>query len=218
LYLSRKRVARLMRQAQLRASRLRPRPRFFTRKGTQAPVAPNVLGQTFEVAEIDRAWACDITYIPTAEGWLYLAVVLDLCSRRLVGHAISTRMGCGLVMAALEMALGRRKPAVGVLHHSDQGSQYASSAYQQLLRRQGLRCSMSRRGNCWDNAPVESFFATLKRELAQELAGASQEQARHVLFAYLETYYNTKRRHSALGYRTPAQYERFLNEQRSKAA
>ena len=211
----RKRVARLMRRAKLRAAR--PRCSARTTDSAHAlPVAGNVLGRSFEVAAPDTTWAADITYVPTGEGWLYLAVVLDLCSRRVVGHATSSALGRRLVIAALESALGRRRPASGLLCHSDRGSQYASADYQALLHQHGIACSMSRRGNCWDNAPVESFFATLKRELVDEAGYRTRVEARRSLFAYIETYYNARRRHSSLGYRTPREYEALLGEQVSR--
>lgn len=201
------RVARLMRQAELRAAR--PRRAVRTTDADHArPVAENVLNRRFEVAEPAARWCSDITYVPTDEGWLYLAVVLDLGSRRVVGHATSPNLERELVLAALKGALGRR--AAPALQHSDRGSQYASADYQALLHRHGIRCSMSRRGNCWDNAPVESFFATLKRELVYRARYRTRSAARQSLFAYIETYYNTRRRHSALGYRTPAAYEALL--------
>lgn len=214
---ARKRVSRLMRMAQLRAAKPRRRVRT-TDSGHTLPIAPNILDRCFDVAETDCTWACDITYIPTMQGWLYLAIVIDLGSRRVVGHATSPTLKGGLVISALEMALGRRAPGAGLLHHSDRGSQYASTDYQELLRRHGIRCSMSRKGNCWDNAPVESFFATLKRELVHAEQYRTHAEARRSLFTYIEVYYNTKRKHSSLGYRTPAQYEAYLKEQQRKAA
>lgn len=213
----RKRVARLMRRAGLRAAR----PRRYARTTDSAhalPVAENVLGRAFDVAAPDTTWACDITYVPAAEGWLYLAVVLDLCSRRVVGHATSSTLARPLVIAALEQALGRRRPQQSLLHHSDRGSQYASSDYQEVLHRHGITCSMSRRANCWDNAPVESFFATLKRELVHRARYRTRAEARQALFGYIETYYNTKRKHSSLGYKTPVQYEAMRKDQRLQAA
>ena len=201
----RKRVARLMRQAELRAAR--PRRAARTTDSDHAwPVAENVLDRRFMVTEPEARWCADITYIPTDEGWLYLAVVLDLGTRRVIGHA--TRSTLERELAALKVALGRR--AAPALQHSDRGSQYASADYQALLHRHGIRCSMSRRGNCLDNAPVESFFATLKRELVDGARYCTRSAARQALFAYIETYYNTRRRHSALGYRTPAEYEALL--------
>ena len=205
----RKRVARLMRQAALRAAR--PRRAVRTTDSDHArPVAENVLERRFAVDVPVARWCADITYIPTDEGWLYLAVVLELGTRRVIGHATRSTLERSLVLAALELALGRR--TAPALQHSDRGSQYASSDYRALLHRHGIQCSMSRRGNCLDNAPVESFFATLKRELVDGERYRTRSAARQSLFAYIETYYNTRRRHSALGYRTPAEYEALLQD------
>ena len=203
---SRKRVARLMRQAGLRAAK----PRRYvstTDSGHGLPVAENVLDRDFAAEALDQKWACDITYVPTDEGWLYLAVVLDLYSRRIVGHGMSVRLERRLVMKAFSMALARRAPNPGLLHHSDQGSQYASSDYQGLLSEAGCLASMSRRGNCWDNAPVESFFATLKRELVHRHRFGTRSQAKAALFEYIEVFYNARRKHSALGYLSPVAFE-----------
>ena len=202
----RKRIARLMRQAGLRAAR----PRRYvstTDSGHGLPVAQNILNRDFTAEAIDQKWACDITYVPTDEGWLYLAVVLDLYSRRIVGHAMSTRLERSLVMEAFSLALQRRAPEPGLLHHSDRASQYASGDYQGLLSGAGLIVSMSRRGNCWDNAPVESFFATLKRELVHRCRYRTRSEARASLFEYIEVFYNARRKHSALGYLSPVAFE-----------
>lgn len=203
---SRKRVARLMRQAGLRAAR----PRRYvttTDSGHGLPVAENVLDRDFAATALDQKWACDITYVPTDEGWLYLAVVLDLYSRRIVGHGMSASLERSLVMEAFSMALARRAPGTGLLHHSDQGSQYASDDYQGVLLGAGCIASMSRRGNCWDNAPVESFFATLKRELVHRHRFETRSQAKAALFEYIEVFYNARRKHSALGYVSPVVFE-----------
>ena len=203
---SRKRVARLMRGRGL-AARRRRRFRVTTHSRYPFPVAPNVLARQFERAEPDQAWVTDITYIPTGEGWLYLAVILDLCSRFAVGWAMSERITDDLTLDALDMALARRRPPPGLLHHSDRGSQYASGDYQRVLEQHGIVCSMSRRGNCWDNAVAESFFATLKVELVHDAAWNTRAAARTELFGYLELFYNGQRRHSALGYLSPRAFE-----------
>jgi putative transposase len=161
------------------------------------------------------AWVTDITYIPTGEGWLYLAVILDLCSRFVVGWAMSERITRELTLDALEMALVRRRPLHGLLHHSDRGSQYASGEYQTVLATEGIVCSMSRRGNCWDNAVAESFFATVKVELVHDAAWATRAAARAELFEYIEVFYNGQRRHSSLGYLSPRAFERQREQERS---
>ena len=206
---SRKRVARLMRLAGLRARRRR-RYRVTTDSAHRQPVALNLLGRRFAPGQ-QAAWAADITYIPTAEGWLYLAVVLDVTTRRVVGLSMGTRLGRELAINALQLALGRRRPAAGTLHHSDRGGQYCSFEYQALLARHGLVPNMSRPGDCYDNAVVESFFATLKRELLQGRRFATRETAQREVFEYIEVFYNRQRLHSALGYLTPAMYEDILD-------
>jgi len=182
---SRKRVARLMRQRRL-AARRRRRFRVTTDSRHPFPVAPNVLARRFEQPVPDAAWVTDITYIPTGEGWLYLAVILDLYSRFVVGWAMSDRITRELALDALDMALVRRRPFQGLLHHSDRGSQYASGDYQAVLATAGIVCSMSRRGNCWDNAVAESFFATVKVELVHDAAWETRAAARSALFEYIE--------------------------------
>jgi transposase InsO family protein len=205
-----KRVARLMRADGLRGKR--PRSFRVTTQSTHAhPVAPNTLQRRFAVPEQpgrDRTWVADITYLPTHEGWLYLAVVLDLASRLVVGWCLDTRLDQGLTLTALERALGRRQPLPGtLLHHSDRGVQYAATAYRALLARHGGTASMSRVGNCWDNAVVESFFATLKIELVHEAEWATRAEAHRAVGEYIDVGYNQQRRHASLGYRSPAQYE-----------
>ncbi|MFP2964509.1 IS3 family transposase, partial [Myxococcus sp. 1LA] len=197
--------------------RARPRRRFVktTDSAHSHPVAPNVLGRDFSPEKPNSKWAGDITYIWTAEGWLYLAVVLDLFSRKVVGWAMSDTIDRQLVLSALTMALLNR-PAPD-LHHSDRGSQYASDDYRELLKEQGIECSMSRKGNCWDNAVVESFFSSLKMELVYERKFQTHEEARRALFEYIEAWYNRRRRHSALGYVSPEEYERTAST-RSAAA
>ena len=213
---SRKRVARLMRHHQL-ASRRRRRFRATTDSRHSFPVAPNVLARQFAQGAPDRAWVTDITYMPTGEGWLYLAVILDLCSRVVVGWAMSERITRELTLNALDMALVQRRPGHGLLHHSDRGSQYASGDYQQALAAAGIVCSMSRRGNCWDNAVAESFFATVKVELVHDARWETRAAARTALFEYIEVFYNGQRRHSSLGYLSPRAFERQRTQQRPAA-
>jgi transposase InsO family protein len=205
----RKRVARLMR---LNAIEVKTRRRFkaTTNSKHDFPIAENLLDRRFDVDAIgatDRVWAGDITYIWTHEGWLYLAVVLDLRSRRVVGWSMSQSMERGLVLDALRMALSRRSPGVGVLHHSDRGSQYASADCRKLLREHGMTCSMSRKANCWDNAVVESFNATIKTELIHRMTWKTRNDVRAEIYKYIETWYNPKRLHSTLGYRSPVEFE-----------
>jgi len=209
------RVGRLMRAAGLNA---KPRRKFrvTTQSAPAYPAAPNLLQRQFSVTTNpqltarDRVWAADITYIPTHEGWLYLAVVLDLASRRVVGWALRTRLDQELALSALRMALTQRRvprAAGAPVHHSDRGVQYASGAYRRLLHEAGFLASMSRVGDCWDNAVVESFFATLTKELLTDGVFATRAGARRALFEFIEIWYNRKRRHSSLGYRTPAAFE-----------
>jgi putative transposase len=205
----RKRVERLMREEGLQAKKKR-RFRGTTDSRHAHPIAPNHLARQFEVeghAEIDRVWVSDITYVPTAQGWLYLSVVLDLKSRAVVGWAMKDSLDASLATDALTMALLRRSPPAGLLHHSDRGVQYACGDYREMLASRGITCSMSRTGNCWDNAVAESFFATLEWELIEESHWQTHEQARRALFEYLEIWYNRRRRHSTLAYKSPAEYE-----------
>jgi putative transposase len=211
------RVARLMHQHGITACRKR-RFTHTTDSQHELPVAPNGLNQQFEAQYTDQKWVADITYIWTQQGWLYLAVVLDLFSRRVVGWAMQPSLGRGLVLAALQMALLARRPEPGLLHHSDRGSQYASHDYQHLLEKEKISCSMSRRGNCWDNAPMESFFATLKQERVHRRQYQSRLEARQDLFQYIEVWYNRKRRHSALGYLPPEEFEKQQYQQQTRAA
>lgn len=204
---SRKRVARLMREEALSARSKRRRV-ITTKRDEKHPVAPNLLNRDFHAEEPDKKWASDITYIPTKQGWLYVAVILDLYSRMVVGWSMSGNCDEKLVEHALEQALVRRHPKAGLLHHSDRGSQYTSQAYQAYLQRYGIQSSMSRKGNCWDNAAMESFFGTLKDECVQETFYSSHEEARSSIFTYIEAYYNRIRRHSTLGYMSPLQYEK----------
>lgn len=200
----RHRVARLMREQEIQGLPHR-RFRVTTVSDPSLAVAPNGLAREFQVDQPDRVWAADLTYLWTQEGWLYLAVVLDLCSRRIVGWSLGTDLSTELPLRALRMALGQRSPAD--LHHSDRGCQYASAAYRAELAKHGIECSMSRRANCWDNAPVESFFSTLKRELVRRSPWQTRAQARADVFDYIEVFYNRQRRHSALDYQSPSNFE-----------
>jgi transposase InsO family protein len=200
-----RRVRRLMRVGGL-VARGRRRYRVTTDSAHQAPVAPNTLARAFTVARPNRVWAGDITALWTTEGWLYLAVVLDLASRRVVGWSADETMTAALPLAALRQALARRAIRRGVLHHSDRGVQYASERYQAVLRQHGLRVSMSRKGNRWDNSVVESFFSTLKTEL-HPASWATRAEARAALSDYIDCFYNVRRLHSTLGYRSPADFE-----------
>lgn len=206
---ARKRVARLMRENGLRTRHFK-RYKHTTHSIHRWPVAPNVLERRFEVQRPNTVWAGDITYLWTCEGWVYLAVVMDLCSRRVVGWSMSTRMTKELAVDALRKALGQRQPAQGLLYHSDRGSQYASNDYQMLLGRHGVRASMSGKGNCYDNAVVEAFFASLKRELTHGRRYIRREDAYREVFDYIEVFYNRRRRHSSLGGVSPEEYERRL--------
>jgi transposase InsO family protein len=202
----RNRVIRLMRVDQLRG---RPRRRFrVTTQAapTKAP-APNLLKQRFDAAAPNRIWTADITALPTGEGWVYLAVLLDLYSRRIVGWAVRPTLETEVVAAAWHMAVGRRDPGPGLIHHSDRGSQYTSDGYQALLRQRGVRVSMSRAGNCFDHAPTESFFRTLKVEIDAASVWPTRASATRAIANFIEGFYNTARLHSSLGYRTPAEFE-----------
>ena len=202
------RVARIMRQAGLR-SRTKKKFKATTNSRHNLPVAPNLLNQDFTVDTPDRTWVGDITYIPTDEGWLYLAVLLDLFNRKIVGWSASSRMTRQLAIDALQMALGRQNPGKGLLHHSDRGSQYASADYQKILKEHGIISSMSRKGNCYDNAAAESFFGRLKCEWTNHHRYLSRSEAIRSLFYYIEIFYNRKRRHSSVDYATPQEYETF---------
>ena len=203
----RKRVARLMRADRLYGRRPR-RWCCTTDSQHDRPVAPNSLNREFAPGAPDRVWAGDITYIWTAEGWLYVAVVLDLFSRRVVGWALADHLRSELAVDALKMALGRRRPKAGLMYHSDRGTQYASALYQLLLTAHAVVASMSRRANCWDNAVVESFFATLKSELISRRSWPTRRAAHEAITEYIECFYNPHRLHSYLGYRTPLEHEK----------
>lgn len=206
---SENRVARLMSRARLRA---RPKPRRLPSDEGARPehsIAPNVLDRQFEAPAPNKKWVADFTYIWTAEGWLYAAVVLDLFSRKVVGWSMSSQMTAQLVTDALLMAIWRRgKPETALLHHSDQGSQYTSEDFQRLLADQGVICSMSRRGDCWDNAAMEAFFSTLKQERCYRRHYRTRDEARADVFDYIERFYNPRRRHSTLGQVSPDQFEK----------
>lgn len=206
------RVARLMRADGLRAKSAR-RFRATTQSTHAYPPAPNVLHRDFAVAAqaATPVWMADITYLPTGEGWLYLAVILERATRRVVGWAVRPHLDQALTLSALQMALQHHRPTGGGLHHSDRGVQYASHAYRELLETAGFTVSMSRRGDCWDNAVVESFFATLTKELLLEGVFPTHTAARHAVFEFIEIWYNRQRRHSALAYRTPVEFERELH-------
>jgi putative transposase len=204
---SRKRVERLMRAASLRARPKRRRPPIDDGARPEHTLAPNVLDRQFSAEGPNRKWAADFTYLWTAEGWLYVAVVIDLFSRKVVGWSMSAQMTAQLVIDALVMALWRRGKPVELLHHSDQGSQYTSEDFQRLLAAQGIVCSMSRKGDCWDNAATESFFSTLKTERTNRQRYATRDEARADVFDYIERFYNPRRRHSTLGQVSPDQFE-----------
>jgi transposase InsO family protein len=205
-HVGKKRVARLMRAANITVRRRR---RFVrtTDSNHANPIAPNVLNRDFTTDAPNKAWVTDITYIPTREGWLYLAVILDLFSRRVVGWAMAATMEKSLVLDALKMALRQRQPPASLTHHSDRGSQYASADYRLELKTHGIVCSMSRKGNCWDNAVAESFFGGLKKEFVHDEEFETREKAKSGLFEWLEVFYNRQRLHSTLDYMTPEQYE-----------
>ena len=207
---NKKRVERLMRVHDIQAKqRKRRRPRT-TDSNHRLPIAPNVLNREFTAEAPNQKWVTDITYIPTAEGWLYLAAVMDLYSRRIVGWSMAARMTSKLVKDALKLALAQRQPGPGLMHHSDRGSQYASADYRILLTAHGMVASMSRSGDCYDNAPMESFFGTLKTERVHYRHYRTRAEARRDIFNYIEVFYNRKRRHSALGYKSPAEFEQSL--------
>jgi transposase InsO family protein len=211
-----KRIARVMRTDGLVGTPARPRAPRTTDSTHAFPIAPNVLARRFDVngVEVNRVWVSDLTYVPTREGWAYLAVVLDLASRRVVGWAVGDSLAAELALDAVQMALDERQPPPGLVHHSDRGVQYACTAYRELLAAHGVEVSMSRRGNCWDNAVAESFFATLERELIDRHDWATRAEAARAIFDYIAAWYNTRRLHSTLNYQSPAAYE----QHRTRAA
>jgi transposase InsO family protein len=212
LRVGQKRVARLLRTAGLQGLPRRRRAVRTTDSTHGEPLAPNLLQRAFDVngLALNRVWVSDLTYVPTREGWLFLAVVLDLASRRVVGWTLGESLEAELAISALRGALLTRQPPPGLIHHSDRGVQYACGAYRALLAQHGIRASMSRRGDCWDNAVAESFFATLKGELLARRSWPTRELARRALEQYIDGWYNRTRRHSTLQYLSPSQYERRL--------
>lgn len=205
-------VAKILRECQLRAKRKR---RFVPRTTDSShghPVAPNLLDRSFAAKHPDAIWVADISYIPTEQGWLYLAMVMDLFSRKIIGWQMTDHLKAELTCDALRMAIKRRAPASGLICHSDRGVQYACRDYRRLLERHGLLCSMSRRGDCYDNAPAESFFATLKGELTGTERYRTRQEAKTAIFEFIEVFYNKKRLHSALGYKSPEQFEAAYRE------
>ena len=201
-----KRVERLMREMGLQAKHKR-QFKVTTNSKHNYPIAKNLLKREFQVVTPNQVWLADITYIRTFEGWLYLAAVMDLYSRKIVGWSMSETMKTALATAALKMAIKRRRPKKGLMHHSDRGVQYASKEYQEIITNNGMICSMSRKGNCWDNAPMESFFGTLKTECIAGKIYLSRAQAKREIFEYIEIDYNRKRRHSSIGYISPENFE-----------
>jgi transposase InsO family protein len=202
---SKGRVERLMRLHGIHARHKR-RYRVTTDSKHGLPVASNLLDRNFEPAAPNQVWTADITYLWTDEGWLYLAIVLDLFNREVIGWSLKPRMTTDLVTDALTMAWFRRRPAAGVMHHSDRGSQYASAAYQRKLAEFGMICSMSRKGNCWDNSPTESWFNSFKNERYHGLRYATHAEMKTASFEFIEVFYNRKRQHSTLGYKSPIQF------------
>ena len=209
---SRQRVARLMKQAGI-VAKMTKKFKVTTKKNPKAKAAPNLLQQDFTAEQPNRRWVADLTYISTLEGWLYVAVVLDLFSRRIVGLAMGDRMTDDLVLAALEQALIHRNPLPGLLHHSDQGSQYTSHDFQKMLTNHQITASMSGKGNCYDNAAMESFFHTLKTEHVYFERYQTRDQAKQSIFEYIEVFYNRQRRHSTLDYKTPLTFENNYQQQ-----
>ena len=215
---SKERVERLMRENGIRARHKR-RFKVTTDSKHGLPVAPNLLDRNFTPTGPDQVYSSDITYLWTDEGWLYLAIVLDLFNREVIGWSLKPRMTTDIVLDALTMAWFRRRPAPGVLHHSDRGSQYASQAFQAKLKEFGMTCSMSRKGNCWDNAPTESWFNSFKNERVHGIQYTTHAEMKSTAFEYIDIFYNRKRQHSTLGYRSPVQFmERWHEEQQEKRA
>lgn len=213
---SRNKARKLMKEAKVKAKQRR-KYKVTTNSNHKQPVFDNLLNRKFAVAQPDQVYAADVTYIWTQEGWLYLAVVIDLCSRRVVGWSMSSRMKAKLVCDALQMALWRRRPKAGLIHHSDRGSQYASKAFRRLLKAHGIEGSMSRKGDCWDNAVVESFFGSLKQELVQWRNYQTRYEAQQDILEYIAMFYNSTRLHSYLGYMSPNDFEKQLLKERKAA-
>ena len=210
-------VRRIMKDKGLRSTRGR---KFVvtTDSNHTMPVAENILDRNFEADAPNEKWVTDITFIPTHQGWTYLATVMDLCARRIVGWATSKRIDTALISEALHKAIKERPPEEGLLHHSDRGSQYASKGYRKTLKLFKMKCSMSRKGNCWDHAPMERFFSSLKSEWLRDKMFPTHEAATTAIFEYIETFYNPKRRHQTLGYQSPIQYENNMKLQQTLAA
>lgn len=206
----RKRVARLMHESDIRAKQGRKFKPTTTDSKHSLPVADNILNRDFKRTRPDQAWVADMTYVRTKEGWLYLAAVMDLFSRRIVGWAMGDRMDRHLPLRALHMAVQQRHPPPGLIHHSDRGSQYASFDYQKELSKHGMLCSMSRKGNCHDNAPMESWFHTLKAELIQDTIFNTRKECSAAIFEYMEVFYNRQRIHTAIGNHTPSEIEELV--------
>jgi putative transposase len=204
---SRGRIERLMRHHGIRAIMARSHRARTTDSRHDHPIAPNLLDRNFTADAPNRIWLADITYVETDQGWLYLATVLDLYSRKIVGWAMADHLRADLPLAALKMAISAQRPAPGLIHHSDRGVQYASADYREVLQSAGFKASMSRRGDCYDNAPMESFFHTLKTELVHHQKYATREEATRDIFAYIEGFYNRIRRHSSIGYISPIEME-----------
>jgi putative transposase len=212
--ISRQRVARIMQKAGIRAKMQQLfKTKKTTRVNAQHKVAPNLVQQNFTALQPNKSWMADISYVFTLEGWLYMAVILDIFSRRVIGLAMADSLQTELIIKALQQALMRRQPATGLWHHSDRGCQYTSRAFQNLLKAQGIICSMSAQGYCYDNAAVESFFHTLKTEHIYFEKYETREQAKQSIFEYVEVFYNNERRHSSLGYVSPAEFERHYYQQ-----
>jgi putative transposase len=207
IYCGRKRVARLMQEKQLSARRKKRKART-TNSNHRFPLAPNLLEQDFTADAPNEKWMADLTFIETREGWLYLAGILDAYSRKIVGWSMSEHHDTELVKAALRMALLQRRPGAGLIHHSDRGSEYASTSYQTLLHEKNIQVSMSRKGDCYDNAMIESFWRTLKEECCGQSIFSSRNEAKLAIFEYIEVFYHRKRRHSSLEYLSPVDYEK----------
>ena len=211
IHCGRKRVARLMQERGLSARKKKRKPRT-TDSNHDLPIAPNLLEQDFTADAPDKKWMSDFTYLETREGWLFLAGVLDAYSRKIVGWSMSEHHDTELVQTALHMALLQRRPGAELIHHSDRGSEYASRRYQSLLREHQIQISTSKKGDCYDNAVIESFWATLKKECLGDDIFLSRDEAKTAVFEYIEVYYNRKRKHSSLGYLSPAHYEKQMRE------
>jgi putative transposase len=218
VHVGKKRVARLMRRLELEGVSRRGKRRRTTTPDAAVPPAPDRVGRRFTAAQPDQLWLADITYLPSHEGWLFLAVVMDVYSRKIVGWSMREDLKAELVVDALGMAVTRRRPRPGLVHHSDRGSQYTSLTFGRTLRDSGLLASMGRRGDAFDNAPVESVISTIKNELVKRRTFKTRDQARLAVFDYIETFYNARRRHSSLGHRAPDEYEKMNREDQSTAA